>query len=221
MFKLFIQLIIFLFPWGIRRKFLNKLFDFNISPTAKIGISLLNVKKLILDDSAQIGHLNFFNGLDLVYLKSNAIVNNLNWISAFPSNNRQHFSEESDRQPILLLGKDSAITNRHLIDCTNMVCIGNYSTIAGFRSQIMTHSIDIYSNKQTSYPVYIGDYCFLGSNLTILSGANIKDKVIIAAGSVVPKDEYPSGFIYGGIPAKPIKEAVGVKYFDRLVGFVD
>ena len=45
----------------------------------------------------------------------------------------------------------------------------------------------------------------IGSNVTILSGVTINDNCVVAAGSVVTKD-LMSGAVYGGVPAKKIKE---------------
>lgn len=58
--------------------------------------------------------------------------------------------------------------------------------------------------------IEIMDNVFIGAHTIILPNVKIGPNVIIAAGSVITKD-VPEGFIYGGIPAKPLGK------FDDLV----
>jgi acetyltransferase-like isoleucine patch superfamily enzyme len=53
-------------------------------------------------------------------------------------------------------------------------------------------------------PVEIQDDVYIGSDVIILSGAVIESRVVIGAGSVV-KGRIKSGFIYAGMPARPIR----------------
>lgn len=62
-------------------------------------------------------------------------------------------------------------------------------------------------------PVRIKDNVFIGAHCLILKGVTIGEKSIIAAGSVVTKD-VPSNQIWGGNPAKCIRE-IGM-YEDTL-----
>lgn len=54
-------------------------------------------------------------------------------------------------------------------------------------------------------PVNIGNDVWIGRNVIILPGANISDGVIVAAGAVVPRGNYPPFSIIGGVPARIIK----------------
>ena len=54
-------------------------------------------------------------------------------------------------------------------------------------------------------PTTIGNDCWIGAHSIINCGVNIADGCIIAAGAVVTKDTEPYG-IYGGVPARRIKE---------------
>ena len=54
--------------------------------------------------------------------------------------------------------------------------------------------------------IQVGNNCWIGAKATILDGAIIGDNCIIAAGAMVTAGIYDSGGIYGGIPAKRLKE---------------
>ncbi|MBL4652457.1 MAG: acyltransferase [Flavobacteriales bacterium] len=58
-----------------------------------------------------------------------------------------------------------------------------------------------------SAKIVIGDNVWIGANSTILQGVTIGNGAIVAGGSVVNKN-IPEFKIYGGIPAKEIKDRV-------------
>jgi acetyltransferase-like isoleucine patch superfamily enzyme len=148
-------------------------------------------------------------------------IGNLNWITGFPAANQAFFSEESNRRAELVIGDHAAVTNRHLIDCTNSVRIGRFSTLAGFRSQVLTHSIDLYRCRQASKPISIGEYCFVGTNTVLLSGCALPDYSVLGAGSVLNKTYFETHQLYAGNPARPVKTLdEEMPYFQRSTGFV-
>lgn len=56
-----------------------------------------------------------------------------------------------------------------------------------------------------SEPIDIGQGVFIGARCIILKGVHIGDRCVVGAGSVVTKD-IPAGEIWGGNPARKIKE---------------
>ena len=56
--------------------------------------------------------------------------------------------------------------------------------------------------------VIIGDGVWLCANVTVCPGVTIAPKIIVAAGSVVSKDLTKEGWLYAGVPAKPIKALI-------------
>ena len=54
--------------------------------------------------------------------------------------------------------------------------------------------------KETAYPITIGEDCWLGGNVVVCPGVTIGNRCIIAAGSVVTKD-IPDDSLAAGVPA--------------------
>ncbi len=54
--------------------------------------------------------------------------------------------------------------------------------------------------KETAYPITIGEDCWLGGNVVVCPGVTIGNRCIIAAGSVVTKD-VPDDSLAAGVPA--------------------
>jgi acetyltransferase-like isoleucine patch superfamily enzyme len=150
-----------------------------------------------------------------------ATIGSLNWITGFPEDDKTFFSSDVGRLPQLVIGAHSAITNRHYIDCTNSFRIGRFTTFAGVRSQVLTHSINLAECRQESHPVTLGDYCFVGTNCVLLSGSALPDYSVLGANSTLNKVYEQSHMLYAGTPARPVKHLdTNMAYFNRKVGFV-
>lgn len=59
---------------------------------------------------------------------------------------------------------------------------------------------------ETRTGVILGDNVWVGANCTLLPGTRIGDSAVIAAGSVV-RGAVPAGEIWGGVPARRLREA--------------
>lgn len=211
-----------LLPWSLRRKALNKWFGYEIHPSAKIGLAWIFPRKLVMKEGSKIDHFTIAVHLDSIYLSEKASVGRSNWITGFPSQtDSKHFRHQPARRSNLTLGKNSAITKNHHIDCTNIIQIGDFVTVAGYQSQLLTHSINVYENRQDSQPIIIGDYTFIGTNSVILGGAQLPAYSLLAAKSMLSKAYTEEWKMYGGVPAKPISDIPkDAKYFSRTDGFV-
>lgn len=215
-----IQVFLFILPWKLRRVFLVFFFNYKIHPNSRMGYSVVLAKNFVMSSECWIGHLTLIKGLDLVHLSNNSHIGNLNWITAFPTTKSDHFADVV-RNPQLTLLEHSAITNRHLIDCTDTVSIGKYSTFAGFRSQILTHSIRLSEARQRCQPVMIGDYCFIGTGSIFLPGATLPNFSVLSAGSVLTRAYEENYFVYSGNPATPLRAIAKTHaYFTRKSGFI-
>jgi acetyltransferase-like isoleucine patch superfamily enzyme len=216
-----LKLLTLLLPWRLRRWVLSVAFGYKLHPKSRIGFAWVFPKQLVMDAHSHIGHLTVCKGLDLLQLAPYASIGRANWITGLPVSSSKHFVHQDDRRPRLLMGEHAAITNRHLIDCTDTVSIGDFSTFAGFRSQILTHSIDIEACCQTSAPVSIGRYCFVGTDCVVLGGSLLPDNSVLGAKSLLNKRYHEEYWLYAGVPARPVKQlASDLAYFSRPVGFV-
>jgi acetyltransferase-like isoleucine patch superfamily enzyme len=222
--KKILSLLVIPLPWFIKRQLYTLIFKYELHPTSRIGLSWLLVDSLSLGQGAKIGNLNVIKGLNKLELADFSSIGSLNWVSGFPLNtNSLHFQHEvGQRMPELVLGEHAAITNRHLLDCTNRIEIKKFSTFAGFKSTILTHSIDLKECRQSSKPITIGEYCFVGTGCILLGGTIIPDYSVLAAGSTINKSMDSTYGLYGGTPAKFIKnlENEDLLYFKRTTGFV-
>ena len=210
-------------PWPLKRLLLQRLFGYQLDPTARIGLAWIYPRRLRMAAGSRIDALSVAINLDLLELGEMASIGRGNWITGFPSGTDSlHFAHQPDRRGELLLGDHAAITKNHHIDCTNRVTIGPFTTIAGYHSQLLSHSIDLQHNRQHSEPISIGAYCFVGSNCVILGGSVLPDQCVLGALSLLNKPVSETWCLYGGQPARLLKSIdPNAAYFSRSNGFVE
>lgn len=210
-----------LLPWGMRRSLLEKQFGYSIHPDSRIGFAWIFPRRLVMEEGSRIGHLTLCKNIDLLQLGAHAIIGQLNWITGFPSGASRHFAHQPERRPELIIETHAGISSRHLIDCTARVRIGAFATIGGFRSQLLTHSIDFEAGRQTAEPIEIGEYSFIGTNAVVLGGSVLPHHSVLGAQSLLNKKWDEPYRLYAGVPAKPVKElSPELGYFRRTEGFV-
>ena len=219
--KRMLAALLLILPWRLRRIALITLFGYRIHSTARIGFSIICPRQLEMDAGARIGNLTVCKGISLLKMGERSSIGNLNWITGFPAGDRSFFSADVGRRPELILGAESAVTTRHLLDCTDSVRIGKFATFGGARSQMLTHSIDLYECRQSSKPISIGEYCFVGTGSVLLGGSALPDYSVLGASSLLNKQYADPYFLYAGNPARPIKQLPKeMAYFMRSTGFV-
>jgi acetyltransferase-like isoleucine patch superfamily enzyme len=220
--KKFFLIVVAFLPSRIKVFFYRKIFHWDVHPSVKIGFSFIMADFVVMKKGASIGHLNIIKGIKTLNIGEFSSIASINWITGFPIKESEHFKHLPDRHPSLIVGDNSAITSRHLIDCTSSVFIGNFTTFAGYRSQILTHAIDIYKCRQDSKSVSIGDYCFVGTGVILLPGSSLPDYSVMAAGAVLNKSFSQEGCIYAGVPAKAVKllDKDSTGYMTRIDGYV-
>lgn len=219
--RLLVQLLLWPLPWSLRRPLLGLIPGFRIAKRARIGFSLIGARHVTLEEGAEIGHLTLVKGLARLEMQANARLGNLNWVTAVPKAAPQHFTHLPDRDPSLIVGREAAITHRHLIDCTGGVRIGAFATFAGWHSQIVSHSFDFRAARQDAAPIAIGAHSFVGSRCILLKGSALPDRSVLGAGSVYEEDDDRPLGLYRGNPAARVAELPeDLGYFHRSDGFI-
>lgn len=175
---------------------------------------VLNVSRFEVGPNAVVGPLNFIRNMNLVSLGEGAYLGKRNEINSHPGFNRNY-----QNGGVLVLEAHSKVTNLHWLDCSAGIFIGRFSSIAGRDSILMSHSVDLVNNAQRGRPIKLEDYVFVGVRCTLLGGAYVPQRSVVGAGAVVVSslEKYGSGFLYGGSPAKPIREIDG-EWFRRTDG---
>jgi len=210
-------------PWPLKRFLLQRLYGYSLAPNARIGLAWVYPRRLIMSAGSRIDHLTVAVNLDVLHLGDHATIGRSNWITGFPSGTpSRHFAHQPHRRAELLLGTHAAITKHHHIDATNRISIGPFTTIAGYRSQLLSHAIDLQHNRQHSEPITIGAYCFVGTSCVILGGSTLPDHCVLGALSLLNKAHMEHWGLYAGQPARRLKAIdPNAAYFSRCHGFVD
>ena len=112
----------------------------------------------------------------------------------------------------------SRITVGHQIDCSDRVELKEHAAMAGYRSQILTHSLDLVRDRQVTAPVVLGHHSAVLSGCLILNGMSVPACSIISAGSVIVTKL--SKECRHAVPRKSGAQAVrelpaNLKYFNR------
>jgi len=222
MLRVLLGIAVALLPHRVKVLALRRLFGFAVDRSASIGFSLVMPRRLVMGPNSRIGHLTVIRGISQVVLGDSALLGNLNWITGQPlSADTAAFADQPNRRPKLTIGDHAAVTNRHLLDCTDAIVIGRFATFAGFRSQVLTHSISLAESRQRCMPVVIGDYAFVGTGAIILPGSRLPAYSVLGAGSVLNAEYVEEHWLYAGNPARPVKQlSQDTAYFSRTTGYV-
>ena len=107
----------------------------------------------------------------------------------------------------LKLGQNVLINSGCVFQDLGGIIIGD-GTLIGFQSVFATINHDPDPAKRLSMsakPIRIGKNVWIGANVSVMAGVTIGDGAIIAAGAVVTSD-VPANTVYGGVPARYIKD---------------
>ena len=206
-------------PSALKRIALGLLIGAHIDSSARIGLSMVDSDALDMGPGSRIGHFTVFRGLRRTRLGAGARVGNFNWITAATVFRSQ--ATETSEHGCFTLGRESAISGRHYIDCSGGVIVGEYSSLGGVGSSILSHQVNFSEGIQTAETTRIGDRCFVSSNVCVVAGASIPSRSIVAMGAVVVGRLEHSGSLYGGVPARELRTNVDTgRWFRRTRGFV-
>jgi acetyltransferase-like isoleucine patch superfamily enzyme len=92
---------------------------------------------------------------------------------------------------MLKLGKYSKITSEHVVDCTRSITIGDYSIVAGCRSQFWTHGYlhapEGLGRFRIDGAIHIGNNVYIGSACVFNAGVRVSDAITVGAASCVAR----------------------------------
>ena len=220
--RILIQLFGWLLPRSLRTQLYAKAFGWQIGKGSHIGRSLFFCHNVIMGEHSGIGNFNVVRRIDALIIGNHSYICHMNWITGYPTSLKDSFAHVPNRKCELEIGDHSSITSQHFIDCTGGIRIGDFTTVGGVRSQLLTHFIDAYESRQTCKPIHIGNYCFVGTGCLLLPGSGLPNYTVLGGGGILTKrydDEYA---LYAGNPAvyKKALPKESVRYFTRNEGAV-
>jgi acetyltransferase-like isoleucine patch superfamily enzyme len=200
-------------PMSLKRLVARWVYRWDIHPTAYIGPSVLTVRHLSMGPGASIGGRNTITNVNEVRLGDGATIGSGNMVKGWWDHPTQPLA---DRNPSLLLGDHAQIASYHYIDCVDTLELGRYAVIAGFRSTVLTHSIDLVRDRYVVGPIVLGEYAVVMSGCMLLAGTRVPPRSIVAAGSVVDTKLSGELKLYRGNPAVAVRELPErLGYFQR------
>ena len=212
--RLALLAVIALLPGFVKRPLYRALFRYRIGRGVRIGLVILDAGMVELGEGTEIGHLNLITrvgsfvtgrsvrigslniirGGQRVRLGDYAEVMRLNVLNAIPD----HDCTTSPTSR-LEIGRGAVVVSGHRIDFTDEVTIGQNVIIGGRNSSLWTH------NRQSTAPIAIGDFCYLGSEVRLAPGARLAERSILGLGSVLAGVIDTPGSLVGGVPARIIR----------------
>jgi acetyltransferase-like isoleucine patch superfamily enzyme len=182
-------------PSSLRRIVAERLLGWEIDPTAYIGRSVILVDHVSMGAGASIGPRNVIRALEELRMEAGASIATRNWIVGIPRS-VDIFPSAPNRRPALIL-RQGAMADR--------VEIGEYAGLAGFRSQILTHSLNLVRDRFEAGPVEIGAHSAVMSGCILQSGTRVPPRCVVSAGSVVTTKLTKELTFYRGNPAEPVR----------------
>lgn len=111
--------------------------------------------------------------------------------------------------PHVTVGRGSYINTGCLFDTSAPIRIGRGVQVGmGVMLITSTHELgssDGRAGALTAAPISIGDGAWIGARATILPGVTVGPGCVVAAGAVVTRD-CDANHLYGGVPARAIRE---------------
>ncbi len=200
-------------PMSLKRIIARYLYQWDIHPTAYIGPSVLTVRHLSMGPGASIGGRNVITNLDQLRLGEGATIGSGNMMKGWWDHPTQKLPA---RNPSVYLADHAQIASYHYIDCVDSLELGRHAALAGFRSTVLTHTIDLMRDEYTAGSVVLGEYAVAMSGCLLSAGSRIPARSVVAAGSVVTTKLTEELTFYRGNPAEAVRSLPDrLKFFHR------
>jgi len=204
-------------PGTWKRLVYRHVFKYEVHDTARIRICFIDADRVTLGANSAIGHFTVIRHLPELHLGDHATIGQWNWITCGEFFTSGESEVPPPAQQGLFIDRHAALTSRHYVDCAGGVFIGAFTTVAGVRSTIMTHQINM-EGRQVCAPVRIGDFCYIGSDVKFVPGATVPDRSVVGMGAVVAGELPDCEGLYVGVPARFVRTIEQSEYFTRTVG---
>ena len=209
-----LAMLVIVLPQRLKRLVGRLLLGWDIHPTARIGPSVILVRRLTMGPHSHIGPFNLIRDLDELRLDEGASIASRNWIKGMPPG--VFYEEAVERDPSLVLGKHAMISVSHHIDCADRVELKDYAAIAGFNCVVLTHSLNFVNDRFATGSVVLHERAVLLSGSTLMMGTGIPARSIVSAGSVVTVRLTAEQTFYRGNPAEAVRELPSnLRFFKR------
>ena len=214
-FRLALLVLVGLLPSFLMRPCYRLMFGYQIGKRVRLGFSIIDAEKCVIEDDVSFGHFNLVLGVRKFTVGDHVRVGHLNVIRGGDEVRIGRYSDiirfneinsipdpevVNPVDPTLIIGPGTIITTGHKIDFTDRVEIGRRAIIGGRNSSLWTH------NRQRTQPVTIGDFAYVGSEIRMAPGSSIPARCIVGIGSVIVGKIDSDGWLIAGVPARPVKE---------------
>ena len=200
-------------PMSLKRIIARYLYRWDIHSTAYIGPSVLTVRHLSMGPGSSIGGRNVITNLDQLRLGEGATIGSGNMMKGWWDHPTQKLPA---RNPSVYLADHAQIASYHYIDCVDSLELGRHAALAGFRSTVLTHTIDLMRDEYTAGSVVLGEYAVAMSGCLLSAGSRIPARSVVAAGSVVTTKLTEELTFYRGNPAEAVRSLPDrLKFFHR------
>ena len=210
----FLAVLMVVLPQRLKHLIARRLLGWELHPTARIGRSLVMARHVRMGPESFIGAFNVIKDIENLHLGRGANIATRNWIVGVPLESAIY--DKPQRDPSLYLGEYAMITVGHDIDCADKVELKDHAVIAGFRSSVLTHSLNLVNDKFVTGPVVLEEYGVLMSNCTMMTGTRVPAGSVISARSVVNTRLTAERTFYRGNPAEAVRELPEtLKFYQR------
>ncbi|MBA2416885.1 MAG: hypothetical protein H0V64_13575 [Geodermatophilaceae bacterium] len=216
--KFLLVLLVGLLPAAPIKNRLLTMLGHQIHPTAKIDpIILYKVLRIEIGARTHIWSGNLFKNLRGIRIGADGTMMRWNRVTAIPSFRRTG-GADPETVGILSLGDQVLVTKGHALDCSGGFIMADWSAIAGRETLVYSHSYDPSTHELACAPTRIGVNAFIAARTTVAAGATLPDRSVLAMGGVLMPGATKTDTLYGGVPAKPVRDISDWKMMsDRTV----
>ena len=213
--RLLVLALFALLPSFLKRSCYRWCFGYKIGKRVRIGVSIIDARKCLIEDDVSIGHFNVVTRVENLAIHDHTRIGHLNIIRGGAEVSLGRYSEiirmneinsipepevVNEIDPRFILGNGSIVTTGHKIDFTDRVEIGRRVILGGRNSSLWTH------NRQRTMPITIGAKVYIGSEIRMAPGSAIPARSIVGIGAVITAPLAEEGKLIAGVPAKAIKD---------------